>query len=684
MRSLDPDVTVHPSVCPLDCADTCSLSVEVKEGRIHKVRGSVANPFTKGKICSKVATGLPLQVHGPDRLLTPLQRTGPRGSGAYAPIGWERALDIIYEKYQVIIDEFGPQAIAPLSYGGPMGMLAGNSMDKRFFNRLGASQVDSSTLCAGVAGAAYSSVFGDVGGIPYAELAHSKLIVVWGNNITICNLHLTKMLRQARKDGAKLVVIDPKRIRIADEADLHLPLMPGTDVVLAYAVAAELHRQGALNQAFIDQHVEGAAAYLEEAAKYPLERAAALCGLAVEDIERFVEYWRDLSPAAISIGVAPERNRNGGAGIRTAFALPALTGNIGFPGAGVCDVSGFFPVKWRALERPDLIPDNTREFSVLDMPQKILNPGDEIPIKSVFIYNHNPVAVHPQQRAMQQALLSEELFVVGCDISMTDSMACADIILPAATHLEYGDLYKAYGHHYLQRSEAVITPVGEALPNTEIFRRLAARFGFDEACFSDSDDELVDMALEENVPAMQGRKAMDIAVTTAIDMSVDNHSGLLRGARPATPSGKIELFSETLERDCGEGLPHYRELDCPRRFTLVSPSSEKRTNSTFGGIDSHDSDMCVEMNPADALSLALSEGQAVRLFNDQGEVDLPVNISDRVRRDTVYVPKGAWLKNSPTGQTINALVPGHRADIAGGACYNDARVDIEVARQSKS
>jgi anaerobic selenocysteine-containing dehydrogenase len=303
---------------------------------------------------------------------------------------------------------------------------------------------------------------------------------------------------------------------------------------------------------------------------------------------------------------------------------------------------------------------------------------NETPIKSVFIYNHNPVAVHPQQRAMHEALLSEDLFVVGSDISMTDSMACADVILPAATHLEYGDLYKAYGHHYLQRSEAVIAPVEQALPNTEIFRRLAARFGFDEACFSDTDDELVDMALEEKVAAMRGLKATDIPVTQAIDMSLDSHSGLLRGADPTTPSGKIELFSEALERECGQGLPQYRELESDRRFTLVSPSSEKRTNSTFGGIDDHDSDMCVEINSEDAISLALREGQSVRLFNDLGEVNLPVNINDRVRRDTVYVPKGAWIKNSPTGQTINALVPGHRADIAGGACYNDARVDIEA------
>jgi anaerobic selenocysteine-containing dehydrogenase len=679
MRRIDPDVTVHPSVCPLDCADTCSLSIEVKNGLIHAVRGSSANPFTDGKICSKVARGLPLQVHGPDRLTTPLQRSGPKGEGMYEAIGWQQALDTIHERYQAIIARHGPQAIVPLSYGGPMGMLAGNSMDKRFFNRLGATQVDASTLCAGVSGAAYESVFGDVGGIPFDELSRSKLIVVWGNNITVCNLHLTKLLREARKNGAKLVVIDPKRIRIARDADLHLPILPGTDVVLAYAVAAELDRQNALDDNFIARHVSGAASYLEEAKKYSLQRAASLCGLAVEDIRQFVAYWRDIRPAAISIGVAPERNRNGGAGIRAAFALPALTGNFGFPGAGVCDVSGFFSVDKKALRHPEFIPPGTREMSVLDIPQKILEPGDDIPIESVFIYNHNPIAVHPRQRDMQRALLKDDVFVVGSDITMTDSMACADIILPAATHLEYGDLYKAYGHHYLQRSEPVIPPVGESLPNTELFRVLAARFGFNEPCFAQDDNELIKLAMVPGGLPGGLSSAAEIAADAARDMAAGNTMSMLRGAPPATPSGKIELYSEALEHEYGQGLPQYRALESSRRFILVSPSSDKRTNSTFGGVAGHDSDLMVEMNPEDARSLALHDGESVRLYNDLGNVMLPLKISSDVRPSTVYVPKGAWLKNSKTGQTINALIPGHRADIAGGACYNDAMVDVEAA-----
>lgn len=678
MRQLEPGVTTHHSVCPLDCADTCSLSVEVKDNRISAVRGSQTNPFTRGKICTKVATGLPLQVHGEQRLTQPLLRNGPRGAGAYLPISWQQALDTIHDRYQQIIAAHGPQAIVPLSYGGPMGMLAGNSMDKRFFNRLGATQVDASPLCAGVSTAAWTSVFGDTGGISFEEIAHSKLIVVWGNNITVCNLHLTKIIREARSRGAKLVVVDPKRIRIAEESDLHLPLTPGTDVVLAYAVATLLESQGQLDSEFIARHVEGTEAFLAEARKYPLQEAARLCGLEVDDIARFASWWGELSPAAISMGVAPERNRNGGAGIRAAFALPALTGNFGFPGAGVCDVSGYFPIAWDALKRPDLIPEGTRKFSVLDIADKILDPGDELPIKSVFIYNHNPVAVHPDQQNMRKALMQEDLFVVGSDISMTDSMALADIILPATTHLEYGDLYKSYGHHYLQRSEAVIPPVGEALPNTELFRRLAARFDFEESCFADTDADLVDQAVAASSPGMNNRSPMQHLVDEAIDMSVGNKESLLRDAPPATPSSKIELYSASLEESCGEGLPHFKPMSSDRRFIVISPSSDKRTNSTFGGVTGHDEDMVVEMNPADAASLSLAEGEKVRLFNEQGDVVLPLVLNSGVRESVLYVPKGAWLKSSLTGHTVNALIPSHRADLAGGACYNDCRVDVET------
>lgn len=673
-----------PAVCPLDCADTCSLTIEVKAGQIQKVRGNSSIPFTRGKICAKVATGLPQQVHGKDRLSKPQRRVGPKGPGAtFEDISWQDALDTIFLAFQKNISEHGAASIVPLSYGGPMGLLASGSMDKRFFNQLGARRVDSTPLCAGVTDAAYDSLFGDAGGIPHAELGQSKLIVIWGNNITACHLHLTTIIRDAQKNGARLVVVDPKRIRIAEHADLHLPIMPGTDVVLGYAVAAELNRQGALDHEFINSYVTGSAEYLAEAEKYSLEMAAEICGLKLEDIHQFVNYWRDIKPAGLSIGIGPERNRNGGSGIRTALALPVLTGNFGPMGAGICNVSSFFPTDTDALSRDDLYTGADNEISILDVPELVLaeDQSNHVPIKSLFIYNHNPIAVHPRQGEMQAALMREDLFIVGCDISMTDSMQYADILLPAASHLEYSDLYQAYGHPYLQQSEPAIDPVGEALSNTEIFRRLAKRFAYTDPAFNDSDDELINQAIDLEHPAMQGRDRSALSTLSPLDCLSD-HAGkptptLFRNQSPDTDSGKIELFSSALEEECGQGLPRWKPLKKDYPFILVSPSSEKRTNSTFGNIEGHDSDLVLEMHPDDAEQLQLFNHQSVRVFNQQGGVTLPLKITDTVKRGTLYTPKGAWLKSEKN--TINVLVPGHKADIAGGACYNDTQVKVEAS-----
>jgi anaerobic selenocysteine-containing dehydrogenase len=669
-----------PSVCPLDCPDTCSLSVHVRDGVVTKVRGSQVNPVTAGKICSKVARGLPEIVHGPTRLTTPLRRSGPGGEHSFEPISWSSALDTIHDRYQDIIALHGPQAIVPLNYSGPLGLLCGSSMSARFFNRLGASSLDSAPLCAGTTAAAYGSLFGEAPGIVQSELGDSKLIVVWGHNVTTSGLHLTRIIRRAKKSGAKLVVIDPKRTRIAEEADLHLGLRPGTDVVLAYAVAAELERQGALDWDFIRTNAVGVEAYLERARDYTVERASEICGLTAPQIHAFVTMWRDIRPVGLMVGIGPERNRNGGAGIRGAYALPVLTGNFGVRGAGVCaEYGSFFPTHWDALERPDLAREETRELSILDVPDHILDPSFDPPIKSVFIFNHNPVAVHPRQRHMRRALSSNELFVVGSDISMTDSMTFADIILPACSHLEYGDLYTAYGHSYLQRSQPVIPPVGDALPNTEIFRRLAARFGFDDKAFRQSDSELIAEAIDWRDPRLGGDGAIDSSFDEAIDLAPDDTPTLFRGRMPETPSGKAELYSESLESQYGEGLPAYRELVRTHAFVLVSPASDKRTNSTFGGTTTSDADPLIEMNPDDAEAHALSSGQRVRVWNEQGEVVLTLKVSDAIRPGILHTEKGTWLCSSETGETINALIPGHKSDIAGGACYYDTQVDIAAA-----
>jgi anaerobic selenocysteine-containing dehydrogenase len=662
------------TVCPLDCADTCSLEVTVEQDRVSRVRGGAGNPFTRGKLCAKVVNSFPAQVHGDLRIRTPLLRQATVSGADFRPIGWDEALDIVYERFQAVAGRWGGEAIAPLYYGGPMGLLANGSMDKRFFHRLGASKVDASSLCAGTSSAAWDTVFGDAGGIDFQELSDSRLIIVWGNNVTTCNLHLTRIIRDAQKDGARLVVVDPKRTRIAKDADLHIPLLPGTDVVLAYTIAALLETSGGLDRDFIAAHTHGAEAYLERARSYDLERGAAICGVDKALIERFAGLLGTLRPAGMSVGVGPERNRNGSAGLRGAFSLMALSGNIGPRGAGVCDTSRFFPVNSDALARPDLAPERVRELNVMDIPRYVLKPGDETPLRALFIYNHNPVAVHPEQGRMREALLSPEVFVVGSEVSMTDSMACCDLVLPAPTHFEYGDLYKAYGHRYLQRSRPVVPLQGEALSNMELFRRLAARFGFDEPCFRDSDDDLAAQAMDHNDATLY-RRALD----GAVDMEALAEPAMLRGTNFTTPSGRIELYSEGMEKHCGQGLPRYEELAADRAFQLVTPASEQRVNSTFGGLKAQQRDVRCEIHPDDAAELGITDGAPVLLINNLAEVELDARITDDVRRGTLFVPKGAWIADSPTGNTVNALLPGHREPAIGGACYYDCRVDLRPA-----
>ncbi|WP_240554860.1 molybdopterin dinucleotide binding domain-containing protein [Oceanicoccus sagamiensis] len=352
----------------------------------------------------------------------------------------------------------------------------------------------------------------------------------------------------------------------------------------------------------------------------------------------------------------------------------------------MCNVSGFFPTDSDVLSCDDLYSGEDNEINILDLPDLVLagdSPPEGAPVKSLFIYNHNPVAVHPRQGTMQAALQREDVFIVGSDITMTDSMQYADIILPAASHLEYSDLYQSYGHAYLQQSEPAIDPVGEALPNTDIFRRLAARFNFTDKVFQASDQELIDQALDFDHPALQGRERSALSPVSAVDCLLD-HNGqptptLLRGESADTPSGKIELFCAALEQECGEGLPQWKPQQKEYPFILVSPSSEKRTNSTFGHIEGHDSDVVLEMHARDAKALQLSDGQTVQVYNQQASVTLALKVSDRIKPGTLYTPKGAWLKSAR--HTINALIPGHKADLAGGACYNDTQVNVKAASE---
>lgn len=677
------NVQVLPSVCPLDCPDTCSLSVTVSNDLIIDVRGSHTNPYTAGVICAKVAKGYPDFVHGKYRLKTPMRRVGSKGSGEFAPISWPQALDLVHEGISAAVEKYGSESVVPFNYSGPHGQLAGGSMDMRFFHKLGASQLDRGPLCAGVQDCAFTSLYGDVPGMLPEEVAFSRLIVVWGANITVSNLHMQRAIKRARECGAKLVVIDPKRIKVAEQADLHLAIRPGTDVLLGWAIATELERLGGIDTAFADQWLLGLDAYLARAHSYSLAQVADICGVSEQSIRDFAEMYHRLSPASMVVGVAVERNRNGGSGVRAAAALPALAGKFGVKGGGlVFGASSAFPTHSARLQRPDLMAQATRMLNILDIPEHILNADIAPPVAALFIYNHNPLAVHPDQHRMRRALASESLFTVGCDVVMTDSLAYADVILPACSHFEHNDIYAAYGHGYLQRAEPVIPPVGESLPNTEIFRRLAARFGFDDSLFAASDETLMDEAFDLDDQRMNGTRPTQLARDQVLPMLIESRPpNLFENVSPATPSGKVELYSAALEAAYQQGLPSYRGYHSSFPLMLITPSSNLRTNATFGGSPDSDNSEWIEIHPVDAASRNLSNHSEVRVWNDLGEVNLRVKISDAVCPGVVCSPKGAWLRTSRTGQTSNALIAGHKSDIADGACYNDARVDVAPWRE---
>jgi len=669
------------SVCTFDCPDTCSLTVTVEDERIVRVRGSRAAPITAGVICTKVAQDMGAFVHGEQRILHPLRRTGPKGSGQFERITWQQALDEIHARVTDVINRHGPQAVAPLNYAGPHGLLAGDSMSLRFLHKLGASQVYRRSLCGGVRSEAWAGTYGAVPGCPPDFAENAQLNLVWGNNATVSNVHLVRYARRAKRKGGRLVVIDPLRTKIAEQADMHIALLPGTDPVLAFALAAELERTDALDHAFIAQHVLGFDEFMAEARRWPLDRAAQTCGIQQDQIATLARWMAEADPLVLAPGNGLERGRNGGSAIRAAVALPALLGKLGRGSGIVLGAGNAFPKTPAKLQRPDLAPSGTRTLNLIDIGRHLVEDDIDPPLRALFIYNHNPIVVHPDQNRMRRGLAREDIFMVGIDVAMTESMTHCDILLPAATHFEYPDLYASYGHHFLQRAEPVIAPLGESLPNTEIFRRLAARFGFTDACFTATDAELMDAAIDATDPRLNGVAPSRIPTDRAVQMKAKDGRALVlfETVMPATPSGRIELKSETLAKRWGAHalLPAYREREASEPLMLISPASDRRISSTLGGLKASRKTPKLLMHPRDAAARALANGAEVKVWNERGEVILPLAVTDQVPPGVVSSEKGTWLSTSRTGQTISALVSADmRADLAEGACFNDTRVEV--------
>ena len=676
------NIETKDSVCPLDCPDTCSLSVKTNGVNVLEVRGSEANPYTAGVICNKVMRAYPDFLHGANRLTHPLKRRGPRGGNQFERISWDAAFDLVHAGFTSAIRKHGPQTVMPLNYAGPHGELAGGSMDRRFFHKLGASLLSRGQLCGLVRGSAYESLFGSAPGMPPEQMSNSDLIIIWGNNVTVSNLHLSRVIKKAKNDhGAKLIVIDPKRTRIAEQADLFIQIKPGTDVILALALAAELERRGSHDTNFIEKWVSGYESYMVNARKHTPEMAVETCGIEIEKFTRLAEWYARGKVVGVSVGNGLERGHSGGSGIRAAMALQALTGNHGKLGAGVFAKPGnSFPKTTERLQRPDLVPVGTRTINIVDTSEVLLDKSMDPPVKVVFIYNHNPVITHPDQNRMRQALSQEDLFIVGADVVMTDSMSYCDVVLPAASHFEFADIYGSYGHHYLQRAEPVIPRVGESLPNTDIFRLLAARFGFDEPIFQETDAELMDAAFADNDPRLGGTKPSDLPLDLALAMTTKDGEDLILcdTVFPGTSSGKIELFSQDLEARFGYGLPRFEQVERQYPLSIISPSSMKRTNSTFGGCTLSEGQEEVEINPQDAEVRGISDNDKLRVYNERGETLLTARVTDAVLPGVLYTPKGTWLSASKTGQTVNALLNADiRTDIEDGACCNEVFCEVK-------
>jgi anaerobic selenocysteine-containing dehydrogenase len=675
----------HASVCTLDCPDTCSLTVTVEDERITKVRGSPALTYTAGVICNKVAHHTGEFVHGSGRIRHPLQRVGPRGSGSFRRIEWDQALDIIHDRVSEVVERWGPQAVMPLNYAGPHGLLAGDSMSLRFFHKLGATQLFRRALCGGVRSEAWAGTYGAVPGIGPDAAGQAQLNIVWGNNATVTNLHLVRQIRTAQRQGGRLVVIDPLRSKIAEQADLHLAIRPGTDVLLGFALAVELDRMGAHDRRFIADHVLGYDEYMQAASAWPAEAACIQCGVPMEQIQTLATWMAEADPLVMAPGNGLERGRNGGSGVRSAVALPALLGKLNGSSGIVLGSGNAFPKTVASLTRPDLVPAGTRTLNILDAGRHLERDDIDPPLRALFIYNHNPIVVHPDQNRLRRGLMREDIFTVGIEIAMTESMAFCDIVLPAATQFECDDLYGAYGHHWLQRAEPVIRPLGEALPNTEIFRRLAARFGFDETCFKTTDLGLMDDALDCTDPRLNGIRPSELPTREALRMVASDGRplALFDTVMPSTPSGKIELMSETLATRWGQHarLPGFRPNRASQPLALISPASDKRISSTLLGAGGSAGEAPpLLMHPLDAAARGLADATHVRVWNDLGEVVLALRITDAVPPGVVSSEKGAWLATSPTGQTISALVSADdRADLSEGACYNDTAVEVAAA-----
>jgi anaerobic selenocysteine-containing dehydrogenase len=534
------------AACPHDCPDTCAMLVTVEGGRAVGVKGDPAHPFTRGTLCTKV-NNYHDRTHSPDRVKTPLRRVGRKGEGRFAPVTWDEALDEVAGRFRALAESpEGPETIMPYSYCGTMGLVQSESMDRRFFHRLGASQLDR-TICASAGTEAMLVTNGAKIGTDPEKFADARLVILWGTNTITSNVHLWPHVLEARKRGARVVCIDPRRTRTADQCDEHVAVLPGTDAALALGLMHVIFAEGLEDKDYLERHTVGADELRRHVSEYDPARVARICGIPAETITRLAREYAGVRPAVIRLNYGLQRHAGGGMAVRAVMCLPAVTGAWRDPAGGaLLSTSGAFPLDYHALQRPDLMPSprpRTLNMSVLG---DILTERDDPPVRALYVYNSNPAAVAPDQAKVLAGLRREDLFTVVHEQFMTDTCDYADIVLPATTQLEHFDLHKAYGHFYLTVNEPAIAPLHEAKANTEVFRLLAARLGFREACLQDSDEEIARQALAVSHPALSGITLELLRERGWVRLNLPEDFAPFAEGGFQTASGRCELYSEKL------------------------------------------------------------------------------------------------------------------------------------------
>jgi anaerobic selenocysteine-containing dehydrogenase len=665
------------SACPLDCPDTCSLEVTIENGRVTKLDGSHTNPVTDGYICTKVRR-FPQHLYGRDRLLTPLQRVGAKGEGRFAPISWEKALDLVADRLAEVRRRAGGEAILPLSYGGSNGLLTQGTTDHRLFWRLGASEL-LHTVCAAPTGAAATGLYGKMPGVAYEDFPLAQLVVVWGVNPWASGIHQVPLIQAARRNGARLVVVDPRRTQLAKQADLHLAVRPGTDLPVALSLIHWFFANGHADLTFLARHATGVDELGRRAAAWSFERAAAEAGVEAADLLRLAELYRDASPALLRTGWGLERNRNGGSAVAAVLALPAVAGKFGVRAGGyTLSNSGAWKFDSRAAAQAE--PPRVRAINMNQVGAALAGEvpptadGRHTPIELLFVYNCNPLATLPNQEAVRRGLAREDLFTVVFEQVATDTVAWADVVLPATTFLEHHELRRGYGAYVLQQSRPAIPPVGEARANYRVFADLCQRLGLDQPGDVSDPETLADALLEATGQGARLRE--ELARDGIARPSCGPRPVQFVDCFPRTADGKIHLCPPHLDREAPLGLygyaPDPRTAATP--LALVSPATSQTISSSLGQLRREQ--VPLEMHPEDAAARGLVDGARIRVWNALGEVHCRLRITPDLARGVVCLPKGLWSHNTDNGNTANALAPDTLTDLAGGACFNDARVEV--------